>query len=668
MLMPKINLATRVASTLTSRVAPRITVLPLRKKILTLPVIAGVGFGAVFAVTVLFGGFSWFELRRIQSGYSPSVQVRRELVGSLAALQRSLRDAVGAGDTASVTAADSIAQRFTKSLDDASSNPVIKTADVAWLHQSFDKYYKLTRETSRAMIRNTLTNTDALKDMTASYKELRDSLDAGTAHAQAQTDTAFTIARWLQLLTMAVTIVVLLAALAVLGVAARVAVGSIVGALGDMSAAANGIASGRLDQHITHESDDEVGELASAFRAMVAYIDGVSVAADRLAHGDLSSTVEPRSADDVLSHNINRATETLRRITSEAQLLIAATRNGELARRGSPESFAGAYAQLISGINEMLDALGRPIDEARDVLEQVADRDLSARMSGDYHGDHGHIKSALNTALENISDTFASLTAAIEQVSAGADEIGQGSHDLAGAASEQAGAVDQVSSRLQQVDGRTRKNAADALQARSIIDTATQKTQKGVEAMRDLANAVNDIKASADATAKIVKTIDEIAFQTNLLALNAAVEAARAGDAGRGFAVVAEEVRNLALRSAEAAKNTATLIEVSMAKVNVGVTINAGVSKQLTEIAAGVERASAMMDEIVAGAKDQERELAEITEAVGRIGSLTQRTAANAEESASASAELSSRAKEMQADAEQFRLDASVDDEVFAAA
>ena len=313
----------------------------------------------------------------------------------------------------------------------------------------------------------------------------------------------------------------------------------------------------------------------------------------------------------------------------------------------------------------------RPIDEARDVLERVAERDLSVRMDGDYHGDHGQIKSALNGALENIAHTFASLISAIEQVSAGAAEIGDGSHDLAGAASEQAGAVDQVSSRLQQVDGRTRKNAADALQARSIIDAATQKTQKGVEAMADLAKAVNDIKASADATAKIVKTIDvQIAFQTNLLALNAAIEAARAGDAGRGFAVVAEEVRSLALRSAEAAKNTATLIEASMAKVSAGVNINAGVSRQLTEIAAGVERASTMMDEIVAGARDQERELAEITEAVGRIGSLTQRTAANAEESASASAELSSRAKEMQADAEQFRLDASVEEseEAFAAA
>ena len=666
--MPKTTVASRVTSTLTSKVAPRITVLPLRKKILTLPVIAGVGFAAVFAVTVLFGGFSWFELRRIESGYSPSVQVRRELVGSLSALQRSLRDAVGAGDTASVTAADSIAQRFTKSLAEAETNPVVKKTDVEWLSKQFDKYYRVTRETSRAMIGNTLTNTDALQEMAGSYKELRDSLDSGTAHAQAQTDTAFAIARWLQLLTMVVTIVVLLTALAVLGIAARVAVGSIVGALGDMSAAANGIASGRLDQHIMHESDDEVGELATSFRAMVSYIDGVSGAADRLAHGDLSSTVAPRSAEDVLSHNINHATETLRRITSEAQLLIAATRNGELARRGSPESFDGAYAQLISGINEMLDALGRPIDEAREVLEHVADRDLSARMSGDYHGDHGQIKSALNTALENISQTFASLTSAIEQVSAGASEIGDGSHDLAGAASEQAGAVDEVSNRLRQVDGRTRKNAADALQARSIIDAATQQTQRGVVAMNDLANAVNDIKASADATAKIVKTIDEIAFQTNLLALNAAVEAARAGDAGRGFAVVAEEVRSLALRSADAAKNTATLIEASVARVNVGVSINAGVSKQLTEIAAGVERASAMMDEIVSGAKDQERELAEITEAVGRIGSLTQRTAANAEESASASAELSSRAKEMQADAEQFRLDASVEEEVFAGA
>ena len=166
--MPLNALVTRVTSKLTALVTPRIVVLPLRKKVLTLPVIAGVGFAAVFAVTVLFGGFSWFELRRIEAGYSPSVQVRGELAGSLAALQRSLRDAVGAGDTAGVTAADTIAKRFAKSLDAAASNPVIRKTDIAWLHQSFDHYYTLTRETSRAMIANTLTNTDALKDMAAS--------------------------------------------------------------------------------------------------------------------------------------------------------------------------------------------------------------------------------------------------------------------------------------------------------------------------------------------------------------------------------------------------------------------------------------------------------------------------------------------------------------------
>jgi methyl-accepting chemotaxis protein len=165
--------------------------------------------------------------------------------------------------------------------------------------------------------------------------------------------------------------------------------------------------------------------------------------------------------------------------------------------------------------------------------------------------------------------------------------------------------------------------------------------------MQSLSAAVDRIKQSADATAKIVKTIDEIAFQTNLLALNAAVEAARAGDAGKGFAVVAEEVRNLAMRSAEAAKNTAELIEGSVKNAVEGVTINQEVLANLEEINKQVNQVSEVMAEIAAASDQQSQGVEQINSAIGQMNQVTQQTAANSEESAAAAEELSGQSEEM---------------------
>jgi methyl-accepting chemotaxis protein len=242
----------------------------------------------------------------------------------------------------------------------------------------------------------------------------------------------------------------------------------------------------------------------------------------------------------------------------------------------------------------------------------------------------------------------------VAQVNSAATEIGAGSQELASGSSDQAGAIDQVSHRLAVVGERTKASAADAHEARAAMERARTDTVQGVERMQALAEAVADIKRSADSTAKIVKTIDEIAFQTNLLALNAAVEAARAGDAGKGFAVVADEVRSLAIRAADAARNTAALIEESVQKTEAGVKLNDGVRRRLEEIRTGVERASTMMANIADGAREQEQELGEVTAAISQIAQLTQRVAANAEESASAAAELQAQAGEMHEMASQF--------------
>jgi methyl-accepting chemotaxis protein len=184
-----------------------------------------------------------------------------------------------------------------------------------------------------------------------------------------------------------------------------------------------------------------------------------------------------------------------------------------------------------------------------------------------------------------------------------------------------------------------------------------------MDSMTRLSEAMQQIEASAKSTAKIVKTIDEIAFQTNLLALNAAVEAARAGDAGKGFAVVAEEVRNLAMRSAEAARNTSTLIQESVDRAASGVTLNRGVVTHLSAISDQVNRVSTMMAEIVAAAESQQTSVTQVNSEVEQMNSVTQQTAANAEESASASKEMAAQSERMTELVGQFRLHAGDDEE-----
>ena len=634
--------------------------LTLRSKILALPVVATIGFVATLTTTMVLGRRAHSELALIESQVSPALDASRRLEARLESYQRAMRDAVAASDTISVVAADTLTVRFLALADSMALNPAAGTPALALIRTDFVVYAAQARAGSLRMITG---SGDALlgamQEMRSSYAALSKRLNAQTKTHQAGIAMAFESAAELQTTMVQVTAGVLLLSLIALAAIAATTLRSVVGAVQSLSTAATEISQGRIGQQIVVTGRDEIGALGAAFRGMVAYIAGISQAADRLASGDLSATVDVRSEHDVLSRNINRATETLRAIVGEANTVIDAAKHGDLTKRGNAARFQGAYMELISGTNAMLDAVVEPITEAKDVLARVANRDLSARVVGNYRGEHAAIKESLNSALDNIAEVFASLTVAIEQVNSAAGEIGDGSQELANGAGDQAGAIDQVTNRIKTVDERTKANAANAREARAAMERATTSTEQGVERMVALADAVAEIKRSADATAKIVKTIDEIAFQTNLLALNAAVEAARAGDAGKGFAVVADEVRSLAIRASEASRNTAALIEESVAKAETGVNLNESVRRRLNDIRTGVQGAAAMMNEIALGAAAQEQELAAVTQSMAQIGQLTQRTAANAEESASAAAELSAQASEMHELAVQFNVGTS---------
>jgi methyl-accepting chemotaxis protein len=389
---------------------------------------------------------------------------------------------------------------------------------------------------------------------------------------------------------------------------------------------------------------------------MVESLGEISTAAERVAGGDLTATVRPRSEQDRLGRAFQQLLQTTGELVAETDQLVRAAQDGRLDRRGTPEQFQGAFRDLVQGMNATLDAFVAPVNEAAAVLGRVAERDLTARMQGAYQGEFATIKTALNSAVQNLEDALFQVTVSAEQITVASGQIGNGSHSLAQGASEQAGALEEVAGSLQEMASMTRQNAANAQEARSLTEGARSTAEKGTDSMQRLSSAIDQIHSSAGATAKIVKTIDEIAFQTNLLALNAAVEAARAGDAGKGFAVVAEEVRNLAMRSAEAAKNTAQLIEESVRNAESGVTINGEVLRNLSEINEQVNKVGEVMGEVAAASGQQSQGVEQITSAVEQMNQVTQQTAANAEASASAAEELTAQSEEMKSMVATFRL------------
>ena len=240
-----------------------------------------------------------------------------------------------------------------------------------------------------------------------------------------------------------------------------------------------------------------------------------------------------------------------------------------------------------------------------------------------------------------------SLDSGSEQVASAAHQVSSASQSLAEGASEQAASLEETSASLEEMSSMVKRNAANAQKANDIAKQARTAADKGVGDMQAMSTAMEAIKVSSDDIAKIIKTIDEIAFQTNILALNAAVEAARAGEAGMGFAVVADEVRNLAQRSAQAAKETAAKIEGAIAKTGQGVEISSKVAQRLNEIVTKARQVDELVADVSSASREQSQGISQVNVAVGQMDKAVQSNAASAEQSAAAAQELNAQARTM---------------------
>ncbi len=339
--------------------------------------------------------------------------------------------------------------------------------------------------------------------------------------------------------------------------------------------------------------------------------------------------------------------------------LADAAANGDFTPRGDESQFANGYHAMVVSLNRLMNTASAGLGDIARVIGAMSRGDLTERVTADYAGTFGELKNDVNTMADQMHDVVSRIVEASQSVNTAAQEIASGNSDLSSRTEEQAGSLEETAASMEELNATVKQNAENAQQARTLTASSSDVAARGGEMMRKVVDTMGAIQESSRKISDIIGVIDSIAFQTNILALNAAVEAARAGEQGRGFAVVASEVRNLAQRSAQAAKEIKTLIASSVTTVDSGARLVQDTGHTMEDLVQSVQRVSSLVTDISVASREQADGIEQISSAVGQMDEVTQQNAALVEEAAAAAESLEEQARALQETVSQFRLSAA---------